>query len=1260
MSVLYLGSDPASLADRLADNLDQHARHGDFFTPLTIVVPNRFLRKWLRIHLARKHGVAINLRFEYLEKALWKLLQEVDPAGEHSPPRETDENVYRLMVLAVLLESKDANLAPLRRYLQLEKGPLSRLSCRRAWDLADRIGMLLRDYEYARQDALIQPWLQHKLGLSGADAFHQMMERAQRALFLEITREPDGKRALLNRHSEQIFKTFPQYAMERMTDSNSPTPTGRTVHFFGFTQICELHARTIAWLGRSFDVHFYHLNVLSARFGLLFQREEKGRDGEAPAEPEPAKDNTLVQGPGSAGALPSRGEIRIDLCQIKQDLHGHFEGCGELLRSWSKAGEEAFGLLTPFTATGAFSVERLPANRVVSGDNVLARLRDQLLGNKTPKTRLPQDTSVQIVACPGVMREAETVYNSILYNLQNDASLKQNDVAVLVTDMTKYRAALQAVFERPPRRLQYNLVDYSAAGASMFGQAVLGILDLALESFSRSRVFAVLLNPCFLARLRIDRTEAMTWLSWAENLGICQGWDAEEKAQQGYPRSPLYAWRLGLQRLRLGRYMEMTVEGGEMKATRFGEVIPFADLESTDREHLDAFCRAVEGLLPTLANLRTAPLSGERWAKTLTRLVQEFLDVPADRPEEGQVRADLFNGLNALGAWDSLHDPSSGAPRPLSLALVREYVRSQLEVMPGNHGEYLIGGVTISALQPMRPLPFEIVYILGLSENLFPGSNALSSFDLRGVQRIPGDIRPAEARQYDFLATVLSAQRKLYLLYNSRDLQKDQELLPAVPLQQMQRSLSRHILQEDCRPVAMPLHGDDPSFFDPQRQPAYQDVLVQHHALERCLGILEARRENRLSLSKRQEAEWEREWPKFKKDFTIAAVPRDPLPSVTPVSIGELRRFLRLPAQASLRRHLHIEEDDEYALEDDEPLVTPQRVANGLARQTIQRLVLDAAQSNIDVALKAWPERFNQAYADLRLCSRVPEEAFGEIDQAALLSEMRDRIDGKGQIEAFLREHASMAFCGPMLLGESLTPLGAKLHFPALRLRAGHELSADAESEIRIVGSTPFAWHARGVFEILVVTNIKEIDGRSLCEAMFEPMLIYLALLAGSEPNADGIISQSWLAGREFALNIGHRGGIQRWSYPAGDITAAEAQRFLVDLTRDLLDPTSFDLLPFEAIVRSKTLRLALMEDVAAPMGAETFRAMLEEYLNEQRENPRSPVKIPLWVEMVRARVPADALAKVRRRFPLLDRGPARLRRHIGVRNTKLAKVPAP
>src|SRR5439155_22638159 len=56
-----------------------------------------------------------------------------------------------------------------------------------------------------------------------------------------------------------------------------------------------------------------------------------------------------------------------------------------------------------------------------------------------------------------------------------------SDIAVLVSDMSRYRPVLQGVFDREPKRLHYNLADFSAAGISSFGQALLGMLDLALD-----------------------------------------------------------------------------------------------------------------------------------------------------------------------------------------------------------------------------------------------------------------------------------------------------------------------------------------------------------------------------------------------------------------------------------------------------------------------------------------------------------------------------------------------------------------------------------------------------------------------------------------------------------------------------------------------------------------------------------------------------------------------------------------------------------
>ena len=1224
MSTLYLGSDLPSLAARMADVLA--AERGDFFAPVLVVVPNRYLRKWLRLWLARRFDVAINFRFHYLEDALWRLLRQVDPRPHAAEPEPLDENTYRLLVLSVLLEEREPTLIPLQRYAQLLQTPLTRLACRRAWHLAERLSLLLQEYEYHRQDYLIQRWLQGQFGLGQAGDFHQMMERAQRTLFRHLTREPDGRRARLNRLGGRNFKTFPQYAMEMLEQGEAAPGPARAVHFFGLTQVSALHTRTLGWLGQHLDLHIYHVNTLTSRMkGTLSTPSLQG----------------LAQALREAG--PEEGGDR-----------GR-----SLLRLWGRAGAEALWLMADLLKQRSFNAEVLPptpaaAPLVVPAEgkpvrrttaaakkaapSVLTRLQDHVLGRtRSGPAKLTQDTSLQVVGCPGAAREVETVYNSILHNLQRYPQLRQTDVAVLVTDMPRYRPLLQAVFERPPRRLQYNLVDFSAAGLSALGQALLDMLDLAMESFTRSRVFGVLLNPCFLARLRVDRAQALTWLRWAETLGIYRGWDADERHEQGYPRSPFYAWRLGLQRLRLGRFMEVVGEDATGPAPRFGHIIPFADLASTDREHLDAFCRAVEGLLPLLARLRSLHADGQRWAGYLQRLLREFLAVPEDRPEEEQVREELLAAFDRLTRWDHLRPP--GAPgHGLPLPLVREYVHGQLEKLEGSRGEYLVGGVTLSALQPMRPVPFQILYVLGLGEDLFPGSNALTTFDLRGAGRLPGDIRPAEHGLYEFLETVTAARQKLYLLYNNFELQRDQPLQPAVPLQQLQDFLSEHVLKERFQSVTMPLQGSDDAFYCEEKQPSYQDVLVQYRDVERLLAFMTAEREQRWAPDLNQQAELAERRQALEVDFVVSAETKPAEAAPHTVALTELKRFLLLPAQESLRRHLRVDEEEEPELEDDEPLVTAPEPGNFMIRQTLQHLVQRACQGELEQALTGWLDHFRQVYADARLRCRVPEDAFGEIDQNALRLDLHERIHGQGKVEEFLRERARLTVCGPLLIGESAVPIGARYRFPALCLPS----AADGR-QVRVVGSMSFAWCGERRFEVLLITNAKGMKPAELSAYLFEPVLLYLTLLANEAPGAKGVSPQAWLAPRDFHVHVAHREGIQTWSYPAGSIAPKEAHTYLVELTRDLLNAEAFDLLPFDVIVKTPELSKAYAEE-GTPLPAEQYRQLVEENVAEARENSFRFQPIPLLVDMIRAQVPEDALAKVRRRFRILERGPARLR----------------
>src|SRR6185369_17062649 len=100
-------------------------------------------------------------------------------------------------------------------------------------------------------------------------------------------------------------------------------------------------------------------------------------------------------------------------------------------------------------------------------------------------------------------------------------------------------------------------------------------------------------------------------------------------------------------------------------------------------------------------------------------------------------------------------------------------------------------------------------------------------FDLRQARRQPGDILPVEQQRYGFLEAILSARQKLVITYNARDLQKDEDLQPAIPVAQLQRFVAKNIVQGgNYHTVTAPLLAHDIAFLDAEQQPAYQDVLI--------------------------------------------------------------------------------------------------------------------------------------------------------------------------------------------------------------------------------------------------------------------------------------------------------------------------------------------------------------------------------------------------------------------------------------------------
>ncbi|MEE4111968.1 MAG: exodeoxyribonuclease V subunit gamma, partial [Desulfobacteraceae bacterium] len=436
---LYFSNQLMPLAHKLQDNLGPEGLGGNILAPPVVIVPNMNLSKWIKLPLARQAGIFMNVAFQYLETGLWQMIRSIDPRPGPGP-RMLDKDTLTIILFFILMaqDRETPDLRPLNAYLRWTGNARNDIEIR-CWQLSGELARLFQEYEYHRSD-MIQRWLADG-GTTDA------METCQRRIYLKMRSLKDQ----LGRSTGQPFRSLAEYARDVLFPAAADKPNGRRllsrVHFFGLSQISPLHLQLLSQLKSFFDIRIYSLNP----------SREYWEDIKTPFEKrwiERSKVSRLKlsQDEWSAGDLFSQ----VD--------HA-------LLSAWGKPGRESIRLLcqlTDYDFHAGFS-------EIPQPDTVLGAVGHGLLtleGQGGKPAPLAQDTSLQIVACPGRRREVETVYNSILHNLEADPDLCMTDIAVMVSDMSRYKPVVDSVFSRQPARIAYNLVDSNARTESMFAQAV--------------------------------------------------------------------------------------------------------------------------------------------------------------------------------------------------------------------------------------------------------------------------------------------------------------------------------------------------------------------------------------------------------------------------------------------------------------------------------------------------------------------------------------------------------------------------------------------------------------------------------------------------------------------------------------------------------------------------------------------------------------------------------------------------------------------
>ncbi len=1128
---LYFSNQLEPLAEILSERIEAENRlHKNLFQAPMVIAPNANLVKWLQLTVAGKQSILLNVDFRYLENGLWDILTALD--RDEPKPELLSGAHYRMLMLHVLkdLDRNDPDLQPVSAYLydRSEKRPDF---VKRNWQLADKLAHLFQEYEFHRTEMLRQ-WI------AGSSFSDDKMEICQRKMYRDLHalkekyRERTGNRAFsLMEYADYLFSS----GQKRFVKTDGSTP----IHIFGMSQISTFHLGLLGRLQSVYPINIYTMNP----------SREYWEDIRSPRE------KRWIRRKGVPG-------LSIQLSEAEQGELFRKED-NALLAAWGKPGRENIRLLCELTDYEFYTC--YTAEKPQTG--ILQRIQNDILTLKeTGGDRQVQDRSLQVFGCPEITREIETVYNNILFNMTADSSLMLTDIAILVPDISEYKPTIDAVFNRRERLLAYNLVDSNAEIESLYGNAVLGLLALAGGRFTRKAVFDLLLNPCVMNRWKISRNEILVWAQWAAELGIFHSFDELDRQARGYTPDKCYTWKQGQQRLRMGRLFSPPDDDEAIGSSQFQGLVPYADLNTGDHELMEKFCAVVEAFHEMVALLKNRSTSGKKWKELLILVSDRLIAIPPDSRGEAIVRSKLIDCLDSLQFYDHLvQDPSQSV---ITLEMMREFISSSLGAISGGHGDYLTGGVTISALQPMRPIPFRIVYILGMQEGRFPGRADMSSLDLRIRKRRIGDSTAPERNSYLFLEVLLSVREKLYIGFLSRDLQRDQKYQPCSVVNQLCRYAEKEILPpgKAFAVTEIPLKGSSKRYQEADTVSNCSDVLVNYDVSDWVIRMRSAGLwDEFLQQAERPQVEQTRF---MTPTFDMPEEGQGLLPGETQsVTTKQLKGFLEDPVKSGFQRHLSIYAEtadvEEISMVEDEPFSTEFPFDYRIRTRSIA-IWLDEYFSGGCENIKAerLAEICDHLYENYRIMSLTPDGIYANLEKADLIAEIARTAEPISQLHpriASARQHFGRLICGDpaQLLTAADVPL---LQVPAARfaLEGENKDGSDQLRQVAVHGGLSWIWQeSQGDWHTLVLSGARGSHLRP-DKYILEPALTYLAVQATGE-------GAERFCGRSFTCHLVYREKMGDWTMRVDPKCDGDYLRRLLE---EYLEPSIPGWLPFENATR--------------------------------------------------------------------------------------------
>ncbi|MBQ7257546.1 MAG: exodeoxyribonuclease V subunit gamma [Abditibacteriota bacterium] len=433
---------------------------------------------------------------------------------------------------------------------------------------------------------------------------------------------------------------------------------------------------------------------------------------------------------------------------------------------------------------------------------------DFLKYNVTPTK---QDTTLQILACPGIYREAECVYESIIHNLQTDPSLNLEDIGVVLCDHNSYYPAIKGIFSRNSEKIPFNFTCATPNVVNSYIEGIQNLCELYDKNFTYAAVKEFLNNPCVRKKLNITEKDVSDFLDFAEKQKILAFFNIDQK--NNYFNSDLsnyYTWSRTQTNLLFGSIMDIennwSIDSeGDEEITPQTEIGDYSKIFNTlmkiyfEYKYYDDYYN----------DLSKSSDPKDAKAEDAVRKFKEFIDefLAPETPNDS-VKILVDNTID-----DYLHQVVSRNFYP-SIRDIFAYISMKASSSNYSKGQPFTKGVVVGRFMNMRVCNFKILYIMGLNQGTFPREDDKSSLDL--TKDSPQRNKLVDEDKYALYKLICSTQDKVYLTYSNKDLEKDAELYLSGAVGELKNYISNKITKE-FEEINMPLFSRSLKYYDKEK-----------------------------------------------------------------------------------------------------------------------------------------------------------------------------------------------------------------------------------------------------------------------------------------------------------------------------------------------------------------------------------------------------------------------------------------------------------